>query len=59
MLRAHKLWQSYLERHGALRLIFDKGDLRESVSRQLKGGRHQIGTTRMSHAPEGGVWHRT
>ena len=55
VVRSHKLWESYLKRHGAARLVLDEGDLEESVRRQLKGGRHQIGTTRMSHAPDDGV----
>lgn len=55
VVRAHELWDSYLQRKGGGRLIFDEGGSEDSVNRQLKGGCHHIGTTRMSLDPRDGV----
>ena len=55
VVRAHHLWDDYLQRCGAGRLIFDDGDLVQRVAEQTEGGFHQVGTTRMSRDAADGV----
>lgn len=51
----HRLLDQHLRRHQCGRLIYKVRDLEQSVLDQARDGFHQIGTTRMSAAPAGGV----
>lgn len=55
VLAAHRLWDDYLRRHECGELEYFPGDPAQRVLEQANGGRHQIGTTRMSARPEDGV----
>lgn len=54
-IRAHRYWDEYLREAKLGRLEYFSDDLQASVRSQLGGGRHQIGTARMSKRPEDGV----
>jgi choline dehydrogenase-like flavoprotein len=56
-IRAHRCFDGYLRRHGLGRLALHD-DPRAEIRRQLFGGYHQAGTTRMSARPEDGVLDR-
>ena len=55
LVRAHKYWDSYLRSLGIGELQYLEADTYNAVKRQLGGGFHQIGTTRMSADPTKGV----
>jgi choline dehydrogenase-like flavoprotein len=55
VVRAHRHWDDYLQRHGAGRLEYLSADVAEDVRHRLGGGFHQAGTTRMSRRAEDGV----
>jgi choline dehydrogenase-like flavoprotein len=55
IVRAHQYWDSYLRSSGVGRIEYLHPDVHEAVARRLGGGFHQIGTTRMSASPTGGV----
>lgn len=55
VVRAHQHWDSYLRSSGAGWLEYLHQDRYGAVERQLGGGFHQIGTTRMSAMPADGV----
>jgi choline dehydrogenase-like flavoprotein len=55
VIRAHRHIDEYLREHGVGRLEYLADDLEASVWSQANGGRHQIGTTRMSKRAEDGV----
>jgi choline dehydrogenase-like flavoprotein len=55
VVRAHRLWDDYLRRHGAGRLEYLADDVAGAVRGWLGGGFHQTGTTRMSARSEDGV----
>lgn len=55
VILAHKCWDEYLRRTGVGRLEYQTPDVEACIGRQLGAGFHQIGTTRMSEDPSGGV----
>lgn len=55
IVRAHEHWDRYLRRLGVGRLEYLHHDLGQAVEQRLGGGFHQMGTTRMSGSPSGGV----
>jgi len=55
IVRSHQYWDAYLRDSGVGALEYLRSDTYEAVERQLGGGLHQIGTTRMSATPAGGV----
>jgi choline dehydrogenase-like flavoprotein len=55
VVRAHRRWDEYLQRHGAGRLEYSTPDVAGLVRYWLGGGFHQTGTTRMSARSEDGV----
>jgi choline dehydrogenase-like flavoprotein len=55
VVRAHRLWDEYLRRHGAGTIEYLSDDVAADIRRRLGGGFHQSGTTRMSLRPDGGV----
>jgi choline dehydrogenase-like flavoprotein len=55
VVRAHRHWDEYLRSTGVGRLDYADPDVAATVERRLGGGFHQVGTTRMSEAPEDGV----
>ena len=54
-VRAHRLWDEYLRRHGAGRIEYLYDDVSEAIRARLGAGFHQTGTTRMSAHAEDGV----
>lgn len=55
VVRAHRHWDGWLQRHRCGRLEYRDGDLAASVAEQARDGFHQIGTTRMSAQAADGV----
>src|SRR3954454_5125098 len=55
VIRAHRHIDEYLRAHDVGRLEYLTDDLEASVRVQANGGRHQLGTTRMSERSEDGV----
>jgi choline dehydrogenase-like flavoprotein len=55
IVRAHEHWDRYFRKLGVGRLEYLHQDLNQAVEQRLGGGFHQIGTTRMSASPSGGV----
>ncbi|MDT4998554.1 MAG: hypothetical protein QOK12_659 [Mycobacterium sp.] len=55
VLDAHRQWDRYLRDAGIGRLDYLSDDLEAAVLDRTGGGFHQVGTTRMSKAPEDGV----
>lgn len=55
VIAAHRHWDQYLRASGVGRLEYLSGDLTTAVRERTGGGFHQVGTTRMSKAPEDGV----
>lgn len=55
VLDSHHHFDQYLRRHRLGRLEYLYGDPRAAIRKQLFGGYHQAGTTRMSKDPEDGV----
>lgn len=55
VLKAHRVWDDHLQRHGKGRLHYLADDLPASVWDQAGDGFHQVGTTRMSENPRDGV----
>jgi choline dehydrogenase-like flavoprotein len=55
VLDAHRQWDRYLRENGIGRLEYLSDDLEAAVLDRTGGGFHQVGTTRMSKAPEDGV----
>jgi len=55
VIAAHRHWDDYLRTSGLGRLEYLSGDQRAAVRARTGGGFHQVGTTRMSKAPEHGV----
>ena len=55
IVRAHEHWDKYLCKLGVGRLEYAHQDLNQAIEQRLGGGFHQIGTTRMSASPSGGV----
>jgi hypothetical protein len=55
VVRAHRHWDEYLRSTGVGRLEYTDPDVAATVEGRLGGGFHQVGTTRMSEAPEDGV----
>jgi choline dehydrogenase-like flavoprotein len=55
VVRAHRHLDAHLRAHGCGRLEYLTEDVEASVWAQANGGRHQLGTTRMSARPEDGV----
>jgi choline dehydrogenase-like flavoprotein len=55
VVRAHQHWDDYLRSSGVGRLEYLHSDVHAAVADRLGGGFHQIGTTRMSATPAGGV----
>ena len=55
VVRAHHLWDDYLQKLRLGHLIYRQPDVAKHVSERLGGGFHQIGTTRMSQDPKDGV----
>jgi choline dehydrogenase-like flavoprotein len=55
IVRAHEHWDRYLRKLGVGRLEYLHQDLNQAIEQRLGGGFHQMGTTRMSASPSGGV----
>jgi choline dehydrogenase-like flavoprotein len=55
VLRAHEVLDRNLREQGLGHLEYASGDLAAAVRKDLTGGLHQAGTTRMSSRPEDGV----
>jgi len=55
VIAAHRHWDEYLRASGVGRLEYASDDLSAAVRARAGGGFHQVGTTRMSKAPEDGV----
>jgi GMC oxidoreductase/FAD binding domain len=55
IIRAHQYWDEYLRRHNCGHLKYLTDDLEASIWSQARDGFHQVGTTRMSAAPQDGV----
>jgi choline dehydrogenase-like flavoprotein len=55
VVRAHRLWDEYLQAHGAGRLEYLSTDVEADIRSRFGGGFHQVGTTRMSMRPDDGV----
>jgi len=55
VLDAHRHWDQYLRSAQVGRLQYLSDDLHAAVRERTGGGFHQVGTTRMSKAPEDGV----
>ena len=55
VIHAHSCLDAYLREHGLGHLEYIYDDTEAAVRRQLFGGYHQAGTTRMSARPEDGV----
>jgi GMC oxidoreductase/pyridine nucleotide-disulfide oxidoreductase len=55
VIAAHRHWDEYLRATGVGRLEYLSDDLSAAVRARTGGGFHQVGTTRMSKAPEDGV----
>lgn len=55
VVRAHRHLDAHLRAHGCGRLEYLADDVEASVWAQVNGGRHQLGTTRMSARAEDGV----
>lgn len=55
VIAAHRHWDAYLRDSGVGHLEYLSDDLTAAVQARTGGGFHQVGTTRMSKAPEDGV----
>jgi hypothetical protein len=55
LVRAHQYWDAYLRALGVGQLEYLERDVYSGIERQLGGGFHQMGTTRMSAQPRDGV----
>ena len=55
VLRYHEIWDAHLRLHNCGRLEYVTDDPRAAVWRQLGGGGHQLGTTRMAASDRDGV----
>jgi GMC oxidoreductase len=55
IVRAHRQWDEYVQRHRVGRLEYLFPDMADAVRARLGAGFHQAGTTRMSARPEDGV----
>ena len=55
VIRAHEHWDTYLRSCGVGQIEYLHRDVGAAVERRLGGGFHQVGTTRMSATPSGGV----
>ena len=55
VIRAHEEWDTYLRSCGVGQIEYLHRDVGAAVRQTLGGGFHQIGTTRMSPTPSGGV----
>jgi len=55
VIAAHRHWDEYLRASGVGRLEYSSDDLSAAIRARAGGGFHQVGTTRMSKAPEDGV----
>lgn len=55
ILRCHEMWDEYLRRNGCGRLEYVSPDPGSVVWRNMRGGTHQLGTTRMASKAEDGV----
>ncbi len=55
VVRAHDYWDAFLRRRECGRLQYRMADVADGVRRNLGGGFHQVGTTRMSEDPRNGV----
>ncbi|MCH2132579.1 MAG: GMC oxidoreductase [Phycisphaerales bacterium] len=55
IVRAHRFWDEYLQRHDCGRLEYFSDDPEADVRSQPGDGFHQIGTTRMAERAEDGV----
>jgi hypothetical protein len=55
VVRAHRLWDSYLRESGLGCLEYLSPDPEAAVWSRIGGGFHQVGTTRMAARPEDGV----
>jgi choline dehydrogenase-like flavoprotein len=55
IVRAHGHWDRYLRKLGIGHIEYLHQDLNCAIGQRLGGGFHQMGTTRMSASPSGGV----